>query len=192
MEPLLKAIPSPWRSTVAVPPRKAMFLHLLVCLVLGLSQSSVWGHGGAPRMKEEIVGPYKVSVWTSPAPLRVGRMHLSVGITRAQDSAPILDTHVHLRAYPIDHQENQISTVLSRSNMFLYDADLEILHAGEWEITLQVEGKEGNERTGFKFRVEPPAKINWSFVGASAVFFLLLGIVRRTVHLRRAYPREGR
>lgn len=141
-------------------------------------------------MREEIVGPYKVSVWTSPAPLRVGRMHLSVGITRAQDSAPILDTHVHLRAYPIDHQGNEISTVLSRSNMFLYDADLEMPHAGQWEITLQVEGKEGSERTAFKLKVEPPEKINWPFVVASAAFFILLWIVRRTVHLRRAYHRR--
>jgi hypothetical protein len=92
----------------------------------------------------------------------------------------------------MDHQENQISTVLSRSNVFLYDADLEIPHAGEWEITLQVEGKEGNERTGFKFRVEPPAKINWSFVGASVVFFILLWIVRRTVHSRQAHHRRGK
>ncbi|MEZ4620844.1 MAG: hypothetical protein R2867_35780 [Caldilineaceae bacterium] len=68
--------------------------------------------GGTPRLTDVAAGPYRVFTWTQPEPLRVGEVHLTIGLTHdaahaitATDSAmtqPVTDAAVIVRFTPRD------------------------------------------------------------------------------------------
>ena len=88
------------------PFRLTVVLMVLLGLALAAPAGVVWAHGGGvPRLTNVEAGPYWVSVWTQPDPLRVGGAHFTIAVSepaaatdgRQEAGPPILDAKVQVQ-----------------------------------------------------------------------------------------------
>lgn len=142
-------------------------------LFLILAFTWVWAHGGgAPQLVNAVAGPYRVSVWTQPEPMRVGHGHFSVAVSKPAGSsasqneagAPVLDATVKLQLASLEGDPQMPVALASRgqaANKLFYEADIELPTAGAWQVTVVVEGAHASSETFFQIEVRPPASVNW-------------------------------
>lgn len=168
----------------------------LLVIVYGiLSVAALQAHGGGvPRLTGEIAGPYRIFAWTQPEPLRVGEMHLSIGVVKAAtgnpQSATALDEAVtdatvliHLSPATADVAEDapvlSISAVLQEQlGSYYYEADATLPIPGDWRFTIEVSSALGAGQAEFMGSVAAAREINWRLIGAAAVLlFCLLGLI---------------
>jgi hypothetical protein len=160
------------------------FLLLLV-LILVLPTGVAWAHGGGvPQLTNAEAGPYWVSVWTQPDPLRVGEAHITVAVSepsatseaqtadsgRAYREAgpPILDATVQVQFKPLDRTGETLTALAdheSAANKLFYEADLELPETGLWQVDITVEGPAGSGSASFEAQVSPPAAFDWTLIG---------------------------
>lgn len=142
----------------------------LFLLALIAWPASGLAHGsGTPQLVNRAAGPYVLSVWSLPEPLRVGEVHLSVGVR-----APADDFVVQLRLTPIEPLGKplvQTTTIQDRLLQRYYEADFVLPSAGEWQATVILQGVAGEERTDFSFTVLPPTRVNWALLSWLALAF---------------------
>ena len=117
------------------------------------------GDGGLVRLSEE-VGPFVVSVFTSPTPLRVGPADISVMVQDRITTQPILDAEVVVTLQPLDQGGSVVSATATRelaTNKLLYAALPEIPSPSRWQF--QVEVRRGAEvaNVSCEVTVAPPA-----------------------------------
>ena len=117
------------------------------------------GDGGLVRLSEP-AGPFVVSVFTSPTPLRVGPADISVMVQDRTTSQPILDAEVVITLQPLDQGGSVVSASATHAlatNKLLYAALLEIPSPGRWH--LQVEARHGADVADVSCEVTaaPPA-----------------------------------
>jgi hypothetical protein len=117
-------------------------LTALLGLVL-LAGGSARGDGGTLRLSER-VGPYRVSVFTSPEPLRVGPADISVFVQDAESGAPVAAA-VRLTLTPGGGGEGLScpATAEQAVNKLLRAAAVDLPAAGPWRIEVDVEGPRG-------------------------------------------------
>jgi len=97
---------------------------------------SVWpllGDGGALLLQQK-TGPYLVSVFAAPVPLRAGPVDISVLVQDNKNSTLVLDADVviHLRGETLHASRKQAQ------NKLLYAATLNLLEPGEWNYSISV------------------------------------------------------
>lgn len=151
---------------------------VLVALVLVLTTATAWAHGGGtPRLTNVEVGPYWVSVWTQPDPLRVGEAHITVAVSepsastsaRREAGSPVLDATVDVAFKPLDHVGETLTTRATREgavNKLLYEADLNLPEVGHWQVIITVQGPQGSGSADFEVEVAPPSAFSWTWIGA--------------------------
>ena len=108
--------------------------------VLLLGASTAWGDGGAVLFSGT-AGPYLVTLFGSPVPLRAGAADFSVLVQNASRRAPVLDANVVLRLSKAG--QRAIVARASRSaatNKLLYAATLQLPSAGEWQMQVDSNG----------------------------------------------------
>ena len=157
---------------------------LVLAAIVGLPADVAWAHGGGtPRLTNADVGPYWVSVWTHPDPLRVGKVHLTVAVSepntaggaRREAGAPVLDATVQVQFKPLDHTGETLiaeATHAGATNKILYEADLELPQIGRWQAEIAVTGPDGSGSALFEAQVSPPASFSWNWVGGLGVVAL--------------------
>jgi hypothetical protein len=108
----------------------------LVCaLVAGLARAD----GGAIRIQED-AGPFRITVWSAPEPLRAGPADLSVLVQRRDGGAAVLDAQVELRldgpgsGPPIAAR----ATRAQATNQLLQAAAVTLPVAGTWTLRASV------------------------------------------------------
>jgi hypothetical protein len=162
-------------------------------LLLGYSVSIVWAHGGGvPQLTEAETGPYRVSVWTQPNPLRVGKAHFTVAILEPspseageqQTGSPVLGATVELQLTPPEGSGQKPLVALASHetavNKLFYEVDVELPATGRWEVTILVEGPAGSGNTGFEIEVEPASEANWVlFGGLGLVLVAVVWIIQK-------------
>ncbi len=172
-------------------PRLLWGVALLVTICLLLSGTALYAHGGGtPRLTDAAAGPYRIFAWTQPEPLRVGEMHLSIGVVKAAtdsvQSAETLDEAVtdatviiHLLPVTEDGAAISVPAVLQEQlGSYYYEADAALPTPGEWCFTIEVSGALGAGRAEFVGTVATAREINWLLVAAAAVLLLcLLGLI---------------
>jgi len=107
---------------------------------IGLAASALlYADGGAILLHQQN-GPYVVTVFASPVPLRVGNIDLSVLVQSSETLEPLLDrdvrvdlaqaaAHVHVRA-----ERTQ------SGNKLLYAASTHLQDSGEWSYSVSIAG----------------------------------------------------
>jgi hypothetical protein len=150
---------------------------LLVLAVLVLPVQVVEAHGGGvPRLTNAVAGPYWVSVWTQPDPLRVGQAHITVAVSQPASSAagreeagpPVLGADVWVQFRPLDHAGDALqvrATHEGAANKLFYEADLDLPEVGRWEVLVSVKGDAGSGDAGFEAEVSAPRSTNWWWIG---------------------------
>lgn len=183
---------------------KAIGLVACGLFALGLlgTITSVHAHGGGtPRIVNEPAGPYLVSVWTQPEPLRAGEVHVSVAVMLPDDSSNQSPNSAELQqmvtdatvvvefesaATPGTAADNgaeveriSVEAVPQSAPIDLYyEADVELSAAGEWRTTIQVDGVHGSGTVAFDNTVLAKRQLNWSMIAILIVLFfgILMGL----------------
>jgi len=172
-------------------PRLLWGVALLVTICLLLSGTVLYAHGGGiPRLTDAAAGPYRIFAWTQPEPLRVGEMHLSIGVVKAATDSvqsaealdeAVTDATVMLYLLPVTADVPVISVpavLQEQMGSYYYEADAALPTPGEWRFTIEVSGALGEGQAEFMSAVAPAREINWTLVAAAAVLlFFLLGLI---------------
>lgn len=129
---------------------------MLGALALLLLAHDADADGGLMRVSET-AGPYVITVFTAPTPLRVGSADVSVLVQSAADRTTVLDAAVEVRA----RSENTGSARQSRAtrgaatNKLLYASAIELPAAGPWTVEVHVRGGHGSAAVACHVEVEP-------------------------------------
>lgn len=120
--------------------------HLLAILLGVAALVAAWpvaAHGGGtPRIVNRPLGPYTLSVWSSPEPLAAGVVHLTVAL--AQDDAPALDRRVEIVATPPSGAPIRAQATHEDAALALfYETDLTLPATGIWRFDVSVDGVAG-------------------------------------------------
>ena len=165
---------------------------VLLIMVLGLPVGIAWAHGGGvPRMTNVDAGPYWVSAWTQPDPLREGQAHITVAVSepmkstdgRREAGSPVLNALVQVQFRPLDREGETLlvlATHEAAANKLFYEADLELPETGRWQVIVQVEGPQGSGSASFEAQVSPPTGVSVTWlVGLGLAGLVTMAVVQR-------------
>ncbi len=161
---------------------------LLWALVLLFGARSVQAHGGGtPQLVNAQAGPYWVSVWTDPDPIRMGDFHVTVAVSEAPEPEAstreagdlVLDATVLVRAEPVSQNGETLVAPATRDNAvnkLFYEADLTLPAKGQWRVDVQVNGAAGAGNAGFDIEASSPSNFN-TLLGLGWPLWAGLGLV---------------
>lgn len=134
--------------------------------------------GGKQQIAGEPSGPYRIYVWTSPDPWRVGEAHTTVAVTRllaSGEETPAAGLQVFVTYEQQGGQSERVSAVeqLGAQQGF-YEADGPVAAAGDWQVAVAVSGTEGAGAVSFREAVLPANSFNWWLIGGGVLLALLL------------------
>jgi hypothetical protein len=128
-----------------------------VLLVAALLAFGTWAQadGGFVELHQE-VGPFVVTVFTAPVPLRAGPADISVLVQDRESGQPVLDGQVFVRLEsPGGITLVERATREVAQNKLLYSALIDLPEAGKWELEVTI--KEGKERVSIPAQVSASA-----------------------------------
>lgn len=158
---------------------KNFFLLLLMLCLLPLP--TVQAHGGGElQIGNAPVGNYLVSIWVNPPTARAGEaIHVTVGIAQASTGEPVLDAAVDVLI--LDGQGEPVAAAAATTeqsvNRLFYEADLEDVRSGEYEMQITVTGRDGRGDLSFPLAVEPRSV--WPWLGGAAAAVVVIGLIVR-------------
>jgi len=152
--------------------RGLAFLLLLVLMVA----PPLLGNGGTVRISNAALGPYTVTVYSSPTPLRTGELDVSVMV---QDSAgSVLTPSVMVEARPVALEEGasaepirKRATRAQATNKLFQAAKFDVEAPGDWEFTVEV-GEAGS--LSFSSAVVPSTLLDRPYLLAGLVLLPLI------------------
>jgi hypothetical protein len=163
---------------------------IALCAV-ALFATSLFADGGAVLSRQES-GPFVITVFAMPVPLRAGPIDLTVLVQTRDSLEPILDANVSIRLAG-DSQLGAAATRSQAQNKLLYAAALQLPQPGEWKYTVAVRTASGQAAISGAFQAGPPAPplaSYWFYVAiplvAIAIFVLHQWLSRRSVPRRIA------
>jgi len=145
-------------------------------------------------------GPFDITLFSSPTPLRAGVADLSVMVQKTADSASVQDASVnlHLKKSEPGNIVEVIApaTHAKATNKLLYAAHVHLPSAGTWNIDVEVSAAGKTATASGQLAVLPPqapATAYWGYF-ALVPFVILLFIFNRWLKRRRRmlYPRPGK
>ena len=162
--------------------RRLLLFSLALCL-LPVRPLSAHG-GGEIQLADVPVGPYKLIVWLNPpAPRADQTLHVTVGLSRPPENAPVLDATVQVQVVSVHSPEIILSTAATTansSNKLFYETDFRLTQPDAYRIYLLVDGPLGGGTADFPLTLAPPSPINWTYVGLGGLLvIMLLAIVRQ-------------
>ena len=165
-------------------------MHALHCLcALTLLAMPLFADGGAVLSRQES-GPFVITVFAAPVPLRAGPLDLTVLVQTRDALEPVLDANVSIRL----DGDSQIVAAATRSqaqNKLLYAATLNLPHPGEWKYTVSVQSALGQAAISGGFQAGPPSPPLTSYWFYLAIPLVLIAIfVLHQWLSRRSAPRR--
>jgi len=146
-------------------------------LLTGLSAACIplLADGGTLQFRKA-AGPFTVTLFTAPVPLRAGVGDFSVLVQDEQDNA-LVDGSVTIQLSKADERDIVAkATTAQATNKLLYAARVELPSAGKWEVRVQVrrEGLAGSASGGISvLSEEPPVVTYWLYFAVVPVGILL-------------------
>jgi hypothetical protein len=160
----------------AKPVKTSWVAWVILFALLIASPASAHG-GGKQQLAGEAAGPYRLYVWTSPDPWRVGEAHTTVAVTRllpGGEETPATGLQVFV-TYVQGEQSRRIAAVeQTGAQAGYYEADNAVAAAGDWQVLVAVSGAEGEGRASFAEAVLPANSFNWWLIGGGVLLALLL------------------
>lgn len=173
----------------------------VIAIAAGLLLSPVplRAHGiGLPQVINVANGPYLVSVWTDPDPLREDETHLVVAVMDPATRAPLVSditVSVELQANATGETVQATAHSDNSVNQLLYVVEFNnLVSAGTWQATIIVDGPWGSAAdVAFPLEVTPARGFNWMWLGlgglgvAVVVWLALSGRAGQRQPDRRTY-----
>jgi len=161
-----------------------------ICAGLLLLTGVLFADGGTLQFHKE-AGPFDITLFSSPTPLRAGTADLSVMVQRTPDRSSVQDASVslHLKKSEPDNILEVIApaTHAKATNKLLYAARVHLPSAGAWSVDVEVsEGGKSATASG-QLNVLPPeapATTYWGYF-ALVPFVILLFVFNRWLKRRR-------
>lgn len=119
----------------------------ILCSLCLLDSGSVWADGGAVRLMRQTAS-WRVTVFTSPTPLRTGPVDISVLIQDAKTGQPLLDVPVKVWAHPAEDPESLVggdAMTEAATNKLFRAIVVDIQQPGRWDLTIEVGPEENQE-----------------------------------------------
>jgi hypothetical protein len=187
---MISTISSPAKGAAA---RALLMLSVTFALLSGPIILLAHG-GGTPQVLNEPAGPYLISVWTDPEPLRTDESHVNVAVLEPDTRAPVLEgVEVLVQLRPPGDESSLLTkeaTTEQSTNKTIFVAVFEDLPSdGRWDVSVTARGPAGDsDPVAFEVDILPPAPRDWLRIGLSAAGVIAL-IAAVAVWLRRQ-PRE--
>jgi len=153
-------------------------------------------HGvGTPRVLNAPSGPYLLSAWTDPDPLRADETHVVVAVLKPDTQEPIVTgVTVTVRFTSLEDPTAAVAEVASTddTNQLLYAAEFnDELTPGRWEVGVTPDGERGGgSEVTFEVTVEAARGFNWLWAGAGGLVVVLAAWL--VVSMRASETRRGR
>jgi hypothetical protein len=161
-------------------------LALILPLTFWVAADTVWAHGGGtPQLVNAQAGPYRVSAWTQPDPIRVGKVHITVAVAepateQSEADNLVLDATVRVHLQALERGGESLVVLATRENAvnkLFYEADLDLTSEGQWRMTIQVKGPAGAGGASFDVEVLSPSAFNslarrWPMWGGAGLILL--------------------
>jgi hypothetical protein len=132
---------------------------LLIAILAAWNAPAIaYADGGIVRLCEVRDGR-RITIFTSPTPLRAGPMDVSVLVQDVASGKPVLDLPIVVSAYPIPDPQRSISahaTTEAAINKLLHAAQLKLPESGAWRIEVIVEGAQKEPALSFDVVVAQP------------------------------------
>ena len=165
------------------------FALLLCCGLILCCSGQLAADGGVIQIRKE-AGPFRITLFSVPAPLRAGPADLSVLVESAKSGEALLDAKVILRLRPArstgSSEELELeATRAQATNKLLYAALPNLGEQGRWDVQIDVrEGPRHATATGtIDVLPRPPALLaDWPYFAAVP---LLIGLFILNQYLRR-------
>lgn len=150
-------------------------------------------NGGTIRVADQPAGPYRVTVMTSPTPMRVGTTDLSV-VATVGVGEQVPDATVIVRAVRQGDSAPTITVPATHdlaTNKAFYAANVDVTAAGRWTFFVDVRGKEGQGSVQFSADVLPSVLSMSPFqLGCLGIIVALVAAVVVTVERSRRSVRR--
>lgn len=153
---------------------------MLLLFLLGIRPAAAHGIG-TPQMINAPSGPYLLSIWTDPDPLRVDETHVTVAVMKIETQEPIVagvEVLVQLQSStdPVVTR-TAVASADNSANRLLYTAIFNDLpEPGQWQGIVSVAGFDGpGEDISFSVEILPPQPINWLRYGIIGLLILVFG-----------------
>jgi hypothetical protein len=176
-------------------------IKLIVCLTLALAAADlrVMADGGTAILQKQ-AGPFVITLFADPTPVRVGRVDLSILCQNSGDKSTVMDAKVFLHLRKPGGSEiiefTLPATHALANNKMLYAANLNLPTAGKWRVKVDVtHGKDEASITGDLqvLESEPALVTYWPFFVLVPLIALLFAINRRLRRGREvSHPRARR
>jgi hypothetical protein len=155
----------------------------------------VRGDGGTLQLVERS-GPFDVTLFTAPTPLRAGPVDISVLVQDAATGEPVPSASVWVSVFPRGRPGasiQQAATFEAATNKLLRAVVFELFASGWWEFAVDIKdgSKSGQVRVGL-YANEPAPRWQtfWPWLGWPALVVVLYGI--HQFRLERARHDRGR
>ena len=135
-------------------------------------------------------GQYQIAVFSSPTPLRVGTVDVSVLLLDADSGSPVDDAVVKVTATHLDRPAavvEQPATFDAATNKLFRAATFDLPATGRWRIETTIGGPHGNAQTAFDVEVAeqlPRALALWPWLAWPAIPIALYSLRELTSRRR--------
>ncbi|MGI9069991.1 MAG: hypothetical protein ACR2JB_01345 [Bryobacteraceae bacterium] len=163
---------------------------------LCLAARSLSADGGIVQFQKQ-AGPFFVTVFSAPVPLRVGPADLSVMVQRADDRSEMLDCRAILHLAKAGERDIEApATRAQATNKLLYAAAIVFPSPGKWRLTVGIKERDDTVRVNGELAVLPelpPLIAHWPYFALLPVAVALFGLnqwlkARRKARSPRARP----
>lgn len=166
---------------------------MIMMLLLLTARQVVEAHGGGqPRLVNEPLEDYTISVWINPSPVTVGQVHLTIGL--GFDGSVVLNRDIRVIVTPIVGGQviEGHATHENATNRFFYESDTEITQMGMHQFEVQVEGIETTISFVEEVQSEPRTLNQRTvIVVIGAVLFIVQQVTRRLKRTRGKAEQKG-
>jgi len=164
-------------------------MKLLLPTLLILAQATAWADGGMVQMRQE-AGDLIITVFTSPTPLSVGPVDISLLLQKQDGLEPVLDADVSLLlVYADSNIELHVHPTREQArNKLLYAAPVMLSKAGKWRMSVTVRRKEKEVVAAGTLDVAPSFGRELSLAGFLAFppVMIVLFVLRERLLRRRS------
>lgn len=132
--------------------------HTPLAIVVVLTFADVARADGGTVRFSDVVGGYRVTVFTSPSVLRVGQADVSVLVAdrESDDPLPAADVHIRIRPAGQAWRAWQPATFDAATNKLLKMTIVDFTETGTWEAAVRIDGPAGRAATTLHLDVGPP------------------------------------
>ena len=135
----------------------------------------VHAHGtGTPQLLNAPAGPYLLSVWTDPDPLRADEAHVVVAVVEPETQEFIVSdvtVTVRLRSLADPTVERVETAETDSTNRLLFAAEFnDRVTPGRWQVGVSAAGARGaGDEVTFEIDVAPARGFNWLWLGVGGL-----------------------